>query len=189
MDDADKPRLPPGQHEITDFPALHVGTVPRFDPATWDLRIDGEVRETKRLSYHELRAFPSVIDVSDFHCVESWSIFDIAWQGIRFSDIADLVGPTERARFVIVGCENQYTTSLPLDDLMRPDVLLAWSMNGQDLSPEHGFPLRLVVPHKYAYKAVKWVRWIRFTYEQQLGYWEQRGYSDSANPWKEERYA
>jgi DMSO/TMAO reductase YedYZ molybdopterin-dependent catalytic subunit len=106
---------------------------------------------------------------------------------VRFSDLADLAGPTERARFVTIGCENDYTTSLPIEDMMRPDVLLAWGMNGDDLSPEHGFPLRLVAPHKYAYKAAKWVRWIRFTYEEELGYWEQRGYSNSADPWREER--
>jgi DMSO/TMAO reductase YedYZ molybdopterin-dependent catalytic subunit len=185
----DTARLPPGQHEIEHFPVLHVGAVPRFDPETWDLRIEGEVRDPKRLSYRELRALPSVIDVSDFHCVEGWSLLDIAWQGVRFSDIADLVGPTERARFVIIGCEGGYATSLPIEDVVRPEVLLAWGMNGKDLAPEHGFPLRLVVPHRYAYKAAKWVRWIRFTYQQELGYWERRGYSNSADPWREERRA
>jgi DMSO/TMAO reductase YedYZ molybdopterin-dependent catalytic subunit len=187
--DDDTPRLPPGQHLTEDFPVLHVGGVPRFDPARWDLRIEGEVREAKRLTYQELRALPSVIDVSDFHCVTTWSMFDAAWEGVRFSDVSDLVGPTERARFVTIGCDGGYTTSLPIDDMMRPDVLLAWGMNGKELSPEHGFPLRLIVPHKYAYKAAKWVRWVRFTYEQELGYWEQRGYSNSADPWKEERHA
>jgi len=191
----DTPRLPPGQHEIEHLPVLHVGSIPRVALADWDLRIEGEVREPKRLTYQELRALPSVIDVSDFHCVESWSLLDIAWQGVRFSDIAELAGPTERARFVTIGCDgssraesrDDYTTSLPIEDMMRPDVLLAWGMNGEDLDPEHGFPLRLVVPHKYAYKAAKWVRWIRFTYEQEVGYWEQRGYSNSADPWREER--
>ncbi len=197
MTEDDQPRLPPGQHLSSDFPVLHIGQIPRFDRATWDLRIEGEIREPKCLTYQELRALPSVIDVSDFHCVTSWSMFDAAWEGVRFSDIADLVGLTERARFVTVGCDrlprvesrDGYTTSLPIDDMMRPDVLLAWGMNGKDLTPEHGFPLRLIVPHKYAYKAVKWVRWIRFTYEEELGYWEQRGYSNSADPWREERYS
>ncbi len=187
--DTDIPRLPPGQHLIEELPTLHVGEVPIFDPKTWTLRLEGEVREPKTLTYQELRALPSVIDVSDFHCVESWSLYDIAWEGVRFSDLAELASPTERARFVTIGCDGGYTTSLPLEDLMRPEVLLAWGMNGKDLPPEKGFPLRLIVPHKYAYKAAKWVRWIRFTYEQELGYWEQRGYSNSADPWKEERYA
>ncbi len=187
--DTDKPRLPPGQHIIEELPTLHVGGVPPFDLKTWTLCLEGEVREPKTLTYQEFRALPSVIDVSDFHCVESWSLFDVAWEGVRFSDLADLVSPTEHARFVTIGCEGEYTTSLPLADLLRPDVLLAWGMNGKDLPPEKGFPLRLIVPHKYAYKAAKWVRWIRFTYEQETGYWEQRGYSNSADPWKEERYA
>jgi DMSO/TMAO reductase YedYZ molybdopterin-dependent catalytic subunit len=125
--------------------------------------------------------------MSDFHCVEGWSVLDVAWQGVRFADAADLASPTERARFATIGCDGGYTTSLPLADLMRPDVLLAWGIDGEELTPEHGFPLRLIVPHKYAYKAAKWVRWMRFTHEQELGYWEQRGYSNSADPWKEER--
>jgi len=185
----DHNRLPPGQHEIEHFPVLHVGSIPRVARADWHLRIEGEVRDPKRLTYDELRSLPSVIDVSDFHCVTTFTIFDLAWQGVRFSDLANLVSPTDRAHFVTIGCENDYTTSLPIEDMMRPDVLLAWGLNGEDLSPEHGYPLRLVVPHKYAYKAAKWVRWIRFTYEQELGYWEQRGYSNSADPWKEERHA
>ena len=187
MTDNEKPRLPPGQRVIQDLPALHVGSIPPFDPATWDLRIDGEVREPRTLTHEQLHALPSLIAVSDFHCVETWSVLDVAWEGVRFSDIADLVSPTERARFVTIGCDGDYTTSLPLSDLMDPDVLLAWGLDGKPLTPEHGFPLRLVVPHKYAYKAAKWVRWIRFTFEKELGYWEQRGYSDSADPWKEER--
>lgn len=187
MEEQTRSRLPPGQQAIEQMPPLHVGAVPRFNPETWDLRIEGEVREPRTLSYPELRALPSIIDMSDFHCVEGWSVLDVAWQGVRFRDVADLVSPTERARFATIGCDGGYTTSLPMSDLMRPDVVLAWGMNGEELAPEHGFPLRLVVPHKYAYKAAKWVRWIRFTHEQELGYWEERGYSNSADPWREER--
>jgi DMSO/TMAO reductase YedYZ molybdopterin-dependent catalytic subunit len=183
----DKPRLPPGQQEIDRLPALHVGRPPRFDPQTWDLRIDGEVRSPRRLTHQELRDLSSVIATSDFHCVEGWSRLDCAWEGVRFSDLCDLVSPTERARFVTIGCDGGYTTSLPLADLLAPDVLLAWALDGKDLDPDHGFPLRLVVPHKYAYKSAKWVRWVRFTYDQELGYWEVRGYSNSADPWREER--
>ena len=182
-----KPRLPPGQRLIDHLPVLHVGQIPRSSLKDWDLRIWGEVRSPRVLSYDELRALPSVIDTSDFHCVTSWSMFDYAWEGVRFSDLCDLVSPTERARFVTIGCDGGYTTDLPLDDLLHPDVLLAWGLDGKELAPEYGLPLRLVVPHKYAYKSAKWVRWIRFTYELELGYWEQRGYSDSADPWREER--
>lgn len=185
----DETRLPPGQQPIEHLPVLHVGPVPPFDPAAWDLRIEGEVRSPRRLSYQELRGLPAVIDTSDFHCVEGWSRLVCAWEGVRFSEICDLVAPTEHAHFATVGCEGEYTTSLPLEDLLSPDVLLAWGLDGRDLAPEHGFPLRLVVPQKYAYKSAKWVRWIRFTQEQELGYWEARGYSDSADPWREERRA
>ena len=186
---ADEPRLPPGQHAIDELPVLHVGEVPAFDPEKWDLRIEGEVRHPRRLTYDEVRALPSVIDTSDFHCVESWSRLACAWDGVRFSEIAALVAPTERARFATVGCDGGYTTSLPRADLLEPDVLLAWGLDGELLKPEHGFPLRLVVPQKYAYKSAKWVRWIRFTCEQEPGYWEARGYSNSADPWREERRA
>ncbi len=185
----DRPRLPPNQLSVDDLPTLRVGPVPQFEPTTWELRIEGEVRSPQRLSYEQVRALPAVIAVSDFHCVEGWSRLDCAWEGVRVGDLCDLVSPTERARFVMVGCENEYTTSLPLEDMLHPDVLLAWGLDGAELPPEQGFPLRLVVPHKYAYKSAKWVRWIRFTYDQDLGYWERRGYSDSADPWREERRA
>ena len=183
----DKPRLPPGQHAIDRLPALHVGEVPTFDPETWDLRVEGEVRSPQRLTYAEVRALPPVVAVSDFHCVESWSRLDCAWEGVRFSEIIDLAAPTERARFVTIGCDGGYTTSLPLPELLEPDVLLAWALDGAPLRPQHGFPLRLVVPQKYAYKSAKWVRRICFTHDRELGYWEARGYSDSADPWHEER--
>jgi len=197
---SDGPRLPPGQREIDHLPTLHVGPVPRFDPTTWDLRIEGEVRQPQRLTYDQVRTLPSVIAVSDFHCVEGWSKLDCAWEGVRFSELCDLVSPTERARFVTIGCWQtsslphgtteslpHYTTSLGLEDMLHPDVLLAWGLDGEELPPQKGFPLRLVVPHKYAYKSAKWVRWIRFTHEQELGYWEQRGYSNPADPWLEQR--
>jgi DMSO/TMAO reductase YedYZ molybdopterin-dependent catalytic subunit len=181
------PRLPPGQREIEELPVLHVGSVPTFDPAAWRLRADGEVREPRDLSYKEVRALAPVITTSDFHCVEGWSRLDCAWEGVRFSEICDLVSPTERARSVTISCDGGYTTSLPLKELLGPDVMLAWGMDGVPLTPGHGFPLRLVTPHKYAYKSAKWVRSIRFTHDHELGYWERRGYSDGADPWKEER--
>ncbi len=185
----EKPRLPPGQASIDELPVLHVGGVPPFDPDRWSLRIEGEVRKPSELSYDEVRRLTAVIVTSDFHCVEGWSRLDCAWEGVRCSDVCDLVAPTQRARFVTIGCDGGYTTSLLLQELMEPDAMLAWGLDGEPLAPEHGFPLRLVVPHKYAYKSAKWVRRIRFTYERETGYWEARGYSDSADPWKEERRA
>lgn len=184
----DRVGLPPGQRAIERLPVRHVGEVPGFDRGSWDLRIGGEVRNARRLSYDEVRALPTVIDVSDFHCVESWSRLGCAWEGVRFSQVAALASPTERTRFATVGCDGGYTTSLSLEELLRPDVLLAWGLDGKPLEPQHGFPLRLVAPEKYAYKSAKWVRWVRFTDELELGCWEQRGYSNTADPWGEERY-
>jgi DMSO/TMAO reductase YedYZ molybdopterin-dependent catalytic subunit len=184
----DDPRLPPNQHAIGYLPVRSTSAVPAFDPESWDLRIEGEVITARRLTYPEVRALPSVIDISDFHCVETWSVLDCAWEGVRFSDLCDLVSPTERAHHVTVGCDGDYTTSLTLEEALEPDVLLAWGLNGKDLDPAHGFPLRLVVPKKYAYKAAKWVRRIEFTEAKEIGYWEARGYHDDADPWREERY-
>lgn len=185
----DPSRLPPGQYLVKNFPVLHLGPVPPFDPGTWDLRVEGEVGNPLRLSRAELLALPRVARKSDFHCVTGWTRLDNAWEGVFFRTVADLARPRPGASSVTIEAEAGYLTSLPLEDLLREDVLLAYRLDGKDLAPEHGWPLRLVVPHKYSYKAAKWVRLIRFTQEQEPGYWEQRGYSSSADPWKEERYA
>ncbi len=185
----DRPRLPPGQRLTTDFPVLHLDRIPRFDPNTWDLRVKGEIENTLRFTWDELLQLPRAESVSDFHCVTTWSRFDNRWEGVLLQTIARLARPRATARFVTAWAEGDYTTSLPLADMIEPDVLLAYRWAGKPLPPEHGGPLRLVVPQKYAYKAVKWLRGLRFTSDQELGYWEQRGYSNSADPWKEERHA
>ncbi len=182
-------RLPPHQRLIRDFPILHFGKVPEFDRRTWDFRAEGLVEKPIRLTYDEFLTLEKIADVSDFHCVTGWSRFDNKWEGVRFSDIAKLVNPKTSARFATIECDGGYTTSLSLAELMEPEVLLAYNFNGKLLEPVHGGPLRLVVPKKYAYKSAKWVRRVVFTEEQQLGFWEQRGYSNSADPWKEERYS
>jgi DMSO/TMAO reductase YedYZ molybdopterin-dependent catalytic subunit len=166
-----------------------VGAIPSFDPATWDLRVEGAVERPRRLTYAEVRGLPLTASTSDFHCVEGWSVLNCAWEGVRVAVLCDLVTPLPEGRFVTVGCDGGYTTSLSIEDVLRPDVLLAWGVDGEELDPAHGFPLRLVVPHKYVYKAAKWVRWLRFTEEKELGYWEARGYHDNADPWREERRA
>jgi DMSO/TMAO reductase YedYZ molybdopterin-dependent catalytic subunit len=188
MPDTSRP-LPPNQQAIEHLPVLHVGGLPPFDSATWELRLEGAVHTPRVLRYAEVRALPAVRSTSDFHCVEGWSVLDCTWEGVLVSALCDLVSPLPEARFVTIGCEGEYTTSLTLQDMLRPDVLLAWGLNGHDLTPGHGYPLRLVVPHKYVYKAAKWVRSLRFTEEKELGYWEARGYHDNADPWKEERRA
>jgi len=185
-----KERVPPNQRVAYDeFPVLHVGPVPKFNPEKWDFTVEGLINNPLRLNYSEFLKLPIVVSVSDFHCVTGWSILDSKWEGVAFKTIFDLVKPKENARYVTVIDESGYTTSLPLEDLMHKDVLLAYELNDKPLEPAHGAPLRLVVPHKYAYKSAKWVRTLRFTEKQELGFWEKRGYSNSADPWKEERYA
>jgi DMSO/TMAO reductase YedYZ molybdopterin-dependent catalytic subunit len=183
------PRLPPNQRLTTDFPVLHFGKVPEFNSKTWDFRVEGLVENPIRLTFDELLALEKTVDVSDFHCVTGWSRFENKWEGIRFNDLAKLVRPKSNAWFATIEADGGYTTSMPLAELMEPDVILAYNFEGKPLEPLHGGPLRLVVPKKYAYKSAKWVRRVVFTEEQELGFWEQRGYSDSADPWKEERYS
>ena len=184
-----KSRVPLGQKQTDKFPVLHVGKVPEFDPKTWDFRAEGEVENPLALSYEQFRKLENVRDKSDFHCVTGFSILDNVWYGVRFKAIAKLARPTKKAKFATIFCDGGYTTSLPLEELIDNDVLFVWARNGEDLTPEHGFPLRLVVPKKYAYKSAKWVRGIKFTEKQELGYWEKRGYSNTADPWTEDRYS
>jgi DMSO/TMAO reductase YedYZ molybdopterin-dependent catalytic subunit len=182
-------RLPPNQRLITDFPVLHFGKVPEFDRKNWDIRVEGLVENPITMTYDELLALEKTVDISDFHCVTGWSRFENRWEGVRFSDIVKRVRPKSNARFATFEADGGYTTSMPLHELMEEDVILAYNFEEKPLEPIHGGPLRLVVPKKYAYKSAKWVRRVVFTEEQEPGFWEQRGYSDSADPWKEERYS
>jgi len=183
-------RFPPNQRVVYDkFPVLHVGAVPKFDAEKWDFTVEGLVDASLKLTYNEFLKLPRTVSVSDFHCVTGWSLLDKKWEGVAFKTIFDTVKPKPNAHYVTVVAEGGYTTSLPIEDLLDNDVLLAYKLNDKPLELEHGGPLRLVVPKKYAYKSAKWVRKLRFTEKQELGYWEQRGYSNSADPWKEERYA
>jgi DMSO/TMAO reductase YedYZ molybdopterin-dependent catalytic subunit len=184
-----KERFPPNQRVTSKFPVLHVGNIPTFDPRTWDLVVEGLVENPLRLTYEKFLNLPKIVSASDFHCVTGWSKLDNKWEGVSFRTISDLVKPLKNAKYVTIVSEGNYTTSLPLEDLLDDDVLLAYRLDGKPLKPEHGRPLRLVVPKKYAYKSGKWLRKLRFTEKQELGYWEKRGYSNSADPWKEERYA
>jgi len=182
-------RIPPNQRVTSKFPVLHEGAVPKFDPKTWNFVVEGLVEKPLKLMYAEFLKLQKTTSVSDFHCVTGWSRLDNKWEGVTFKTIVDLVKPLKEARYVTVVAEGDYTTSLLLEDLLQDDVLLAYKLDDESLSSEHGGPLRLVVPKKYAYKSAKWVRKLKFTEEQELGYWEKRGYSNTADPWKEERYA
>ncbi len=186
---AEKRRVPPNQTVTKKFPVLHKGLIPKFDLKIWDFVVEGLVENPVRLTYEEFLRLPKSVSISDFHCVTGWSRLGNKWEGVAFKIISDLVKPYKEARYVTVGAEGDYTTSLPLEDLLQDDVLLAYRLDDKPLEPKHGGPLRLVVPKKYAYKSAKWIRKLGFTKDQELGYWETRGYSNAADPWKEERYA
>jgi DMSO/TMAO reductase YedYZ molybdopterin-dependent catalytic subunit len=184
----ERQRIPLSQRLTLSFPVLHFGRVPKFDARTWDFAVEGLVRNPLKLTWIEFLKLPTTISVSDFHCVTGWSRIDNKWESVTFRTVYALVKPLNEAKFVTIITEGKYTTSLPLDDLLDTDVLLAYGLDDKPLAAEHGGPLGLVVPGKYAYKSAKWLRKLRFTKEQELGFWETRGYSNTADPWKEERY-
>jgi len=181
-------KLPPGQYRVDELPALHIGSVPGFNQTNWTFEAYGLIDRPLKLSWKGFLSLPSRTSISDFHCVEGWSRLANEWEGVSFRTIVEMVKPKPEAGFCTIECEGGYTTSLPIEDLMDEAVLFAYRLDGKELSPEHGGPLRLIVPKKYAYKSAKWVRRIKFTKEQELGYWEKRGYSNTADAWKEERY-
>ncbi len=185
----DAGRLPPGQSLTLKWPVLHVGPVPRFDAAKWDFRIFGLVERPVRLTWAEFTRLPMREVTADMHCVTRWSRFDVRWEGVPFSEVAKLAQPKPEARHALVHAEHDYTANVPLDDLMRPDVLFALKHKGEPLPADHGYPLRLVVPHLYAWKSVKWVRGIEFLSEDQLGFWERNGYHAYGDPFREQRFS
>jgi DMSO/TMAO reductase YedYZ molybdopterin-dependent catalytic subunit len=184
-----EPRLPPGQILTDKWPVLHYGSVARADLALWDFRVWGEVAEPRRWSHEEFLALPQTRVRSDIHCVTRWSRFDNLWQGIAAREVLERVKPRPDARFVIVHAEQGYTANLPVEQLGKDGVLFAHKHNGQDLTAEHGWPLRLVVPHRYFWKSAKWVRGLEFVREDRPGFWEQNGYHNDADPWNEERFS
>jgi len=169
-------RVPPGQHLVEDFPVLSYGPTPRFNPQKWDFRVLGLVEEQLRFSYQEFRALPLSRQRADFHCVTTWSKLDNLWEGVRVVDLMTRVRLKPEARYVVVHCDGGYTTNLPLEEFVDEDVMLAWRHDGRDLEPDHGWPLRLVVPKLYGWKSAKWVRAIEFSFEDRRGFWEVRGY-------------
>jgi len=183
------PRLPPGQVRTDKWPVLQYGSVPRIELATWDLRIDGLVEHPQRFTWEEFQALPRVHVKSDIHCVTRWSRFDNVWEGVSLTEMLRRAGPKPEARFVIIRAEQGYTTNLPLAELVDEDVLLADKHDGEPLTPEHGWPLRLVVPRRYFWKSAKWVRALELTAADQPGFWERNGYHNEADPWNEERYS
>jgi DMSO/TMAO reductase YedYZ molybdopterin-dependent catalytic subunit len=186
--DAQKRRLPPGQYLTEKWPVLHYGSVPRVDLATWDFTVWGEVERPLTLTWEQFGALPRTRVRCDIHCVTRWSKLDAEFEGVAMQTILDLVRPRPAARFVVAQCEQGYTTNLPLDALRDDDVLLADTYGGEPLEPDHGWPLRLVVPKRYFWKSAKWIRGLQVLEQDRPGFWERYGYHNEGDPWLEQRF-
>ena len=182
-------RTPPGQVLTTKWPVLTYGRTPRFDPRKWSFRAFGLIEEEKTWSWEELQALPRVEIACDIHCVTRWSRLDNRFEGVSVREIVRRVRPKPEAKYVMVHADPDYTTNLALSDLVDDDVVLALRHDGQDLTPDHGGPLRLVVPKLYFWKSAKWVRGFEFLDVNPPGFWEVNGYHMHADPWAEERYS
>ncbi len=189
-----KRKLPPDQtatDHILRWGSDHPGITsanPELKLETYTLAIDGEVENPMKLSWNDFMKLPKTISISDFHCVESWSVLDCKWEGVHMREIEKLVKPKDVAKAVTFECADSYTTSLFREELKGDDVLLAYKLNDKVLEEGYGFPVRLVAPNKYAYKSALWVVHLRFTRGKELGFWERRGYSDSADVWRNDRF-
>jgi DMSO/TMAO reductase YedYZ molybdopterin-dependent catalytic subunit len=184
----DPARLPPGQYLTEKWPVLHAGTVPETDLATWDFRVSGEVDNPVRLSWDEFNRLPKTELTEDIHCVTRWSRFDVTFGGVHWSALKELVRQRPAARYVVAHAEQGFTSNVPIEFLEHPLALLATHADGAPLTPEHGGPLRLVIPGKYFWKSAKWLREIELTAVDRPGFWERYGYHNDADPFKEERY-
>jgi DMSO/TMAO reductase YedYZ molybdopterin-dependent catalytic subunit len=184
----DPARLPPGQYLTEKWPVLHAGSVPRTDLATWDFRVWGQVEQPLRLTWEEFTALPATEITLDIHCVTRWSRFDTSFRGVHWRELAPLVRPKPSARFVVAHAEQGFTSNVPLEFLEDDEALLAYEADGEALTPDHGWPLRLVIPRKYFWKSAKWLRGIELLASDRPGFWERYGYHNDADYWKEERY-
>jgi DMSO/TMAO reductase YedYZ molybdopterin-dependent catalytic subunit len=190
------PKLPVGQHEVRNWPVLDLGDMPRVELDDWRLEVAGEVENPVTLTWNQFQALPQVDDTSDFHCVTTWSRYDNHWRGVRFKTIAELAVPKESAHHVLCtgydvmpGSSIPYTTNLPLARAIEDDVLLVPTWEGKPLPREHGGPCRMITPKLYAWKGAKWIRKIEFLSRDKKGFWEIRGYSNTAEPWLNDRYS
>ena len=183
-------RTPPGQTLTAKWPVLHYGSVPRIDPRSpdWRFRVFGKVENELELSYDQIRAMPAVDVVCDMHCVTHWSRLDNLFTGVPTRALLDLARPLPEARFVMCHAEAGFTVNLPLDEFTREDCLIAWAWDGQELTAEHGGPLRGLVPRLYLWKSAKWIRGLELRTTDAPGFWEQNGYHMHGDPWLEQRY-
>ncbi|HWH24959.1 MAG TPA: sulfite oxidase-like oxidoreductase [Candidatus Limnocylindria bacterium] len=184
-----QPRVPPGQYVTEKWPVLHYGTVPKVDLARWDFRVWGEVDSPFEIGWQEFRRLPRTKIQTDIHCVTRWSRLDIEFEGVPIRHILERARLRPAARHVIAHAEQGYTTNLPLSALEGDDVLLADVADGAPLTPDHGYPLRLVVPQRYFWKSAKWLRGLQFLAADRPGFWERYGYHNDADPWLEQRYS
>lgn len=192
-------RLPPGQSLTEKFPVLHVGNIPPFNPKTWTFRIFGEVEEEKIWTWDEFLKLPRTRVTLDIHCVTRWSKLDTTWEGVSLKHLVDegIITPKSSANFAVQHCENDYTTNTPLDFLLKENAILATHYADKPLSPEHGYPLRVVIgsfadrsetANAYFWKGGKWLRGLEFLANDKLGFWEGYGYHNTADPWREQRF-
>ena len=185
----DPARLPPGQYLTEKWPVLHAVSVPEYrDLTTWTFRVFGEVETEVELTWEQLNELPRSGNTQDIHCVTRWSRFDTNFEGVHWRELAKLAQPTPSARFVVAHAEAGFTSNVPLSFVEDDNALLATHALGEPLAPEHGYPLRLVVPGKYFWKSAKWLRGIELTAEDHPGFWERYGYHNDADPWLEQRY-
>jgi DMSO/TMAO reductase YedYZ molybdopterin-dependent catalytic subunit len=182
-------RLPPGQREVHNFPVLDLGIQPDISLEKWELKIHGHVENPVTLHWEQFLALPQFADVSDFHCVTAWSQFDMKWEGVGFFTISDLVKPRQSATHVFFKSYDGYSTNNPLEVCLDDDVLIAHKWNGQPITKSHGGPARVILPKRYAWKGAKFIREITFLDRDILGFWEVRGYSNTADPWREDRFS
>ena len=183
-----RPDAPPGQFVTDKFPVLTFGPTPRISLDDWQFKISGLVDEEVTLDWKQFNDLPQVTLDAEFHCVTQWSKLQNTWQGILFTDVMNLITPKPEAKYVMAHCYGGYTTNVALDVLLDDDVMFAHSHDGAPLTPQHGGPMRLVVPKRYGWKSAKWVNGIEFMAEDEPGFWEMRGYHMEGDPWKEERF-
>jgi len=182
-------RIPPGQRLRKDWPVLHYGKAPVTNISEWKFRIFGLVKKELEIDFKEFSSLPRVRVFSDIHCVTTWSKLDNTWEGPSSRTIFEFSSVLDNAKYVVVHCTGGFTTNLTLDDFLEPDVLFALMHDNQDLTHEHGYPVRLVVPRLYFWKSAKWVTGIEFLEKDRPGFWESNGYHNHGDPWKEERYS
>lgn len=189
VDPALRHRVPPGQTVTEKFPILHEGDVPVYDMNEWRLTVCGEVEAERSFTFEEILALPATKVVRDIHCVTRWSKLDTEWEGVLFKDLLPLLGVKPEAKYVMFHADPDYETNVPLEDLLKDDVMLAYRFAGEPLTDKHGWPLRTLVPHRYFWKSAKWIRRIEFMRDDRPGFWERNGFHNEADPFAEERFS